>query len=191
MPVPLNMLQAMHIASDKTHPNITKKTYKWVPKASLATIASAKKQKPCKKRPTRPKKCKETWRWIPKRLLEAQGYYEGNDQIWVPKRKLYSYLSPGPCKPNPVAPKQIENRGKEKIMECYTPDLELVWVPKKERFVPPSSGRGGSHEASSSSCNASIDVKASPQPPPTIVDLHEATKQFTPPSVQESPDDTL
>lgn len=50
----------------------------------------------------RPQKM-EQYKWIPKTILAAQGYYEGNTQIWVPKRRLTDRVATKYTTPKPIA----------------------------------------------------------------------------------------
>ena len=69
--------------------------------------------------------------WIPKNLLRAQGYYEGQTQIWVPK----------PCQQKPFQAKTIVKTywPKPKVHQPQKPQLQ--WRPKRKvataTLVPP------------------------------------------------------
>ena len=101
--------------------------------------------------------CPITLRWIPKVLLEAQGYYDGNYHIWVPKCQLTH--SPSPVQGSPVqdcpfiptSPILVDDRGKGKLVDHDTLDLELTLLLKSYPTYPSSSERGETSEASSSS----------------------------------------
>ena len=59
-------------------------------------------------------------RWLPKKLLQAQGYHQGNTKIWVPKRKntsfatadtLVQFNQPAPQKQTKWVPKISKPQG--------------------------------------------------------------------------------
>ena len=60
-----------------------------------------------------------TKRWVPKSLLQAQGYYTGTDQIWIPKRQQ-SIIKPAQKKPVFTTPQQ---------------KVSQVWRPKQDTIT--------------------------------------------------------
>ena len=60
----------------------------WLPrKPRLQKPASPSQPKPRQRRTIRAQNRRRTHqRWVPVPLLDGQGFYQGNDQIWVPKR---------------------------------------------------------------------------------------------------------
>ena len=164
---------------------------KWVPKASLSnssTSPPSSRKKPRKKH-IRTRNCPVTLRWIPKVLLEAQGYYDGNCHIWVPKCRLTHFPSPvQDCPSIPISPILVDDRGKGKLVDHDPLDLELTPLLKSYPTYPSSSERGETSEASSSSSSPPIDIKASPLP--LTVHSLEILEQLPSPIVN-SPSDSL
>ena len=140
-----NVLPPLVEASSKTpntKPELPKSTCQWVPKTSSLPLPSISRTRSCKRQETRSKQVTITTRWVPKTLLKAQGYYEGNDKIWVPKHGVTSFVSHTPtCLLAPANPTLVESRDKGKMAEYPTLVPELVWVPKQAQSIPSSQGQ--------------------------------------------------
>ncbi|MCO5559123.1 hypothetical protein L7F22_012715 [Adiantum nelumboides] len=152
----------------KSIPYTTKGTYQWVPKASLTTPIS-RSQTPHTTSFAQLKKHNVTKRWVPKHLLQAQGYYDGNDKIWIPKGKTYLSMSSTKLRGlDTVTSLTIEDRGKGKLDEFSAPNLKLVWISKSDPLLLLSSSKSGSDIASSSSYH-SFDICGNASQPPPII----------------------
>ncbi|MCO5610456.1 hypothetical protein L7F22_064694 [Adiantum nelumboides] len=159
----------------KSIPYTTKGTYQWVPKALLMTPLP-RSQTPYTKSFARLEKHKVTKRWVPKHLLQAQGYYNGNDKIWIPKSKTYISMSSIKLRDSDtVTSLTIEDRGKGKLNEFSAPNLKLIWISKSNPSLLPSSGKSGSNIASSSSYHSSNICGDASQPPPIIPPIVQTT----------------
>ena len=81
--------------------------------------------------------------WIvPKDLIQKQGYYEGNTQLWLPKSLLQSQSS-HQCYPKeePWLPKitqqwrPVTRSTKPKVNQTTSANQVQKWVPKKASIV--------------------------------------------------------
>ena len=76
-----------------------------------------------------------TYRWIPKSILQAQGYYQGQTSIWVPK-----------CNPLPhqrsttssQTTSQIQITSNEAMIFSPPKLVKQVWLPKKSTIRSPT-----------------------------------------------------
>ena len=78
--------------------------------------------------------------WIPKATLIAQGYYEGNNYIWVPRRADYTKAK----LPKFTSKKKLQkNMPPRSQKRAYKPkdSMRKVWVPKEpcsKSSIPPT-----------------------------------------------------
>ncbi|MCO5581925.1 hypothetical protein L7F22_035814 [Adiantum nelumboides] len=159
----------------KSIPYTTKGTYQWVPKASLTTPIP-RSQTPHTKSFARLKKHNVTKRWVPKHILQAQGYYDGNDKIWIPKGKTYLSMSSTKLRgSDTVTSLTIEDRGKGKLDEFSAPNLKLIWISKSNPLLLLSSSKSGSDIASSSSYHSFDICGNASQHPPIIPPIVQTT----------------
>ena len=94
---------------------------------------------------------KASQEWIvPKNLIEAQGYYEGNAKVWLPKSLLQSQTSHLPFpeqRPQESKPKQLwrpittssNNVTPVQKYQATSMKQEQKWVPKDSVWVPKES----------------------------------------------------
>ena len=118
-------------------PQHAKATKQWIPKRRTSTTTTKSKAKAPTPSP-QPNPCPNLRattqsRWIPKSTLQAQGYYNGQQQIWLPKK-----LNPLPkttVSPTPTSRTQTS-------MVATTSSLpkpaKQVWLPKKQPPMSPT-----------------------------------------------------
>lgn len=107
-----------------------KQVYKWIPIFTLpADKATQTAPQPEQKKQQKPKinrlprrtiTTQITARWIPKRILQEQGYYEGNTVIWLPKKLPQSSIV----------------RQTQKVSATATKGQQYVWKPKQGTKQP-------------------------------------------------------
>ena len=109
----------------------------WIPKESISQI-SAKGKSHLVWILAKREESKAYQKWIvPEDLIQAQGYYEGNKQLWLPKSLLHSQLSYQRfSKEEPWQPKTtqqwrpVTSSIKPQVNQTRFANQELKWVPK-------------------------------------------------------------
>ena len=73
------------------------------------------------------------YRWIPKSILQAQGYYNGQRKIWLPKRPNPMLESQTSSKPNSQT-----NTSKVVTTSSLQKPVKQVWLPKPTQPKSPT-----------------------------------------------------
>ena len=118
-------------------PQHTKETKQWIPKrkaSAKTTKSEAKAPNPSPQSKPRPNlRATMQSRWIPKSTLQAQGYYNGQRQIWLPKK-----LNPLPKTTTLPKPTSRTETSKVATTSSLPKPVKQVWLPKRQQPKSPT-----------------------------------------------------
>ena len=89
-------------------------------KHSLATTLDKRKAKPT-----------PTTMWLPKTFLQAQGYYDGAPQIWIPTKRQSMTTSPGNGQRRKTKKTKKRSSTTKPNKKSATPTTTTMWIPKR------------------------------------------------------------
>ena len=107
------------------------KSWQWVKKQ---TQVQPIKQEPTHEKPkaTIPYKSQQTKQiWVKKTLLQAQGFYQGQTSVWIPKQRL---CTTNECQKQ--EPNKIKNQEPPQVLTNKNKPMVYRWQKKDQKTIP-------------------------------------------------------
>lgn len=140
----------------------------WIPKATLANLQASEKGRLVELKGKNAQSKNNQCFLVPEKMLQAQGYYDGQASLWIPRALLQQKVPQTPSRPTKELSKQpkVQQQWRPTINVHTKPKAPLTvqksmkWVPKswKELSTTASTSLSLQEDVASTSQHAKEDL---------------------------------